>query len=174
MLEASLATAIAKVLSRSLLETVGLPPTALQLAQVPIDHVLGRTERSASRKTIEGLAKVVASELLAFPGALEDNAGSATSAANTLLDVLSSAQLSGTRLIELELDPTLIAQALREAGMRHLEGAGAERRGHVERAIVKQIDLILDCLSHVVLRHTDLWEAGDIGHARILAIYEDI
>ena len=143
MLEATLATAIAKVLSRSLLEAVGLPSTARQLAQVPMDHVLGRTERSAGKKTIEGLAKVVASELLAFPGALEDHAGSATSAANTLLDVLASAQLSASRLIELELNPALVAQALREAGVRHLEGAGAERRGHVERAIVKLASLLV-------------------------------
>ena len=143
MLEAAIASSLAKVLARTLLESTGLPATARQLAQVPIDHLLSRSVRSASKKSIESIAKEVAAELLAFPRALEDNAGSARSAADTLLEVLASASITVVRLIELNLDPTSIERALLEAGEKHLNSASAERRGHVERAIAKLSALLV-------------------------------
>lgn len=137
MLEASIASSLAKALVRSLLDLSGLPSTARQLVPVPVDHWLSRAGSAAARKSIDGIAKQVAAELVAVPRALEDNMGAARSAADTLLEILAAADLSAARMVELNLDPRAIENALLRAGEALLHPASAERRGHVQRAVAK-------------------------------------
>ena len=139
----SVALGIAKVLAGQFLDSLELQSGVRKVLQIPIDKAFGRAESASSKKTVERLAREVASELLAFPGALEDNAGAARAAADTFLDALRISALSAAKLVELELDPARIERHILSAAKTQLTGASAERRGHVERAVAELSKLLV-------------------------------
>lgn len=143
VLTESIALGIAKVLAGQFLDSLELHTGFRKILQVPLDKVFGRFDSAASKKTIELLAQEVASALVSFPGALEENAGAARAAANTFLDALRASALSAPKLVELELDPSRIEQHILSAGETHLTSASAERRGHVERAVAELSSLLV-------------------------------
>ena len=143
MLPEAIAIGIAKVLTGQLLDGVELQSGIRKVLQVPVDQIFGGVERSVGKKTIDKLAKAVAGELLAFPGALEENAGAARAAADTFLDALRSSELSASRMVDLSLDPVRIEEYVLNRAKAHLEGASAERRGHVGRAVAQLSKLLV-------------------------------
>jgi hypothetical protein len=142
MLTTSIAAGIAKVLAAQFLAQLGVDARLRGILQVPVDQLVGRTERKAAQATLDKLALLIANELLAFPRALEDNAGAAAAAADSFLASLEASNLSARTLVELDLKPDRIAQHLLLASKPFVEGASAERRGQVERAI-RQLSLQL-------------------------------
>jgi len=143
MLASSIAAGVAKVLAAQLLEHVGVPSAARSVVQVPIDQLLSRAERKSAAVSLRRVGESVAEELLIIPRSLQDNPGAAQAAAATFLEVLEAANLSATRLVELNLDPQLVRGHILAIAGPHVKGASAERRGHVERAISRFCEALM-------------------------------